>query len=87
MLNPKKHSILIAICLWIPQNINAISVLPFFVFSLNISFYSFTKDKEELATRHLICRYTHLECALSFVLSALKLLKLHSFSSFFLISS
>jgi hypothetical protein len=87
MLNLIKHSILIAICLWILQNINAISVLPFFVFSLDISFYSFIKDKKELATRYPICRYTRLKCVLSFVLSTLGLLELYSFSSFFFISS
>jgi hypothetical protein len=87
MLNLIKHSILIAICFWILQNINTISVLPFFVFSLDISFYSFIKDKKELATKYLICKYIYLECILSLVLSTLGLFKLHSFSSFFFISS
>jgi hypothetical protein len=88
MLNLIKHSIFVSISIWILEYVNAISVLPYFVFPSIVSFLnSLIKDKKGLATRHTICRYTHLEYALLFVLTALRLFELHSLSSFFVISS
>jgi hypothetical protein len=88
MLNLIKHSIFISISLWVLEYVDAVSVLPFFFFPSAVSFPSSPmKDEKGLATRHSVCRYAHLECALPFVLAASGLLKLHGFSSFFVISS
>ena len=87
MLNPIEHSIFIAISFWVPKYVYTNSVLLFFFFPLRVSFPSSPiEHKKRLIVRHSICRYTHLESALPFVLVASGFLEPDSFSPFLVIS-
>jgi hypothetical protein len=87
MLYLIKHSVFICLYFWVLEHINVISILPFFVFLIYISLYNIIKNKKGLAVVYTICKHKDLECILAFVLAILRLFKLYSSSSFFIIRS